>query len=406
MTPPKRTTRAKGKAEPVRPLLGPSGPVTRQELVRIRRDVHRHPEIAFDEHRTSAFVQTQLRALGLRSKVLAGTGVTALIEGRNPGKTLMIRADLDALPVREETDVPYRSVNDGVMHACGHDLHVAILLGTSKNLVRERPDRGRVKLNFQPAEEGLNGAEAMIRAGIMRSPAVDSVLGYHVWQSLPVGKIGVLTGPCMAAVDRFQVVLRGKGGHAAYPNRSVDPVLIAAHVITALQSIVARNIDPVDTAVVTVGQVHTGTAFNIIPPEAVLEGTVRTFSKEAGRTIPRRLKSIVKGVARSMGATATIDYVREHEPVVNDAAMADLVREAAREVVGKRNVVVPPPSMGGEDHAAYQAMVPGCYTFLGAGRKKGEVFPHHHPRFNPDEDVLEIGTALMTEAARRWLARA
>jgi amidohydrolase len=379
--------------------------VTRKELVAARRDVHRHPEMGFDEHRTSALVQAQLKAFGLRPTVLAGTGVTALIEGKAPGKTLMMRSDLDGLPIQEENDVPYKSVNDGVMHACGHDFHVAILLGTTKGLVADKPERGRVKLNFQPAEEGLNGAGAMIRDGIMESPTVDGVLGYHIWQEIPVGKIGVVTGPCMAAVDRFVVTLTGKGGHAAYPQRSVDPVLIAAHVITALQSIVSRNVSPLDTAVVTVGQLHTGSAFNIIPPNAVLEGTVRTFSKEAGRSIPRRFRSIVNGVARALGGSAEIEYVREHAPVVNDAAMADFIREVARDVVGKRNVIDAEPSMGGEDHAAYQEIVPGCYTFIGAGRPKGEVFPHHHPRFNPDEDVLEIGTALMTEAARRWLAR-
>jgi amidohydrolase len=398
-------TKPADRTRGVKPLFSPSGPVTRKELVAARRDVHRHPEIGFDEHRTSALVQAQLKAFGLKPKVLAGTGVTALIEGGAPGKTLMMRSDLDALPIQEESDVPYRSVNDGIMHACGHDFHVSILLGATKSLVADRPARGRVKLNFQPAEEGLNGAGAMIRDGIMESPTVDGVLGYHIWQEIPVGKIGVVTGPCMAAVDRFVVTLTGKGGHAAYPQRSVDPVLIAAHVVTALQSIVSRNISPLDTAVVTVGQLHTGTAFNIIPPRAVLEGTVRTFSREAGRTIPKRFRSIVTGVARSLGGSADIAYVREHDPVVNDAAMADFVREVARDIVGKRNVFDAEPSMGGEDHAAYQAVAPGCYTFIGAGRTHGEVFPHHHPRFNPDEDVLEIGTALMAEAARRWLSR-
>lgn len=386
-------------------LMKASGPVTRGELVAVRRDIHKHPEMGFQEHRTSKVVQDHLKAMGLKPKVLAGTGVSAMIEGIQPGKTLMVRSDIDALPILEENKVPYKSVNDGVMHACGHDFHVAILLGTTKALVQGRPDKGRVKLNFQPAEEGLNGAAAMIRAGIMNSPKVDAVLGYHVWNDMPVGKIGVITGPCMAAVDRFQVVIRGKGGHAAYPHKSVDPVLIAAHIITALQSIVSRNVNPVDTGVVTVGQLHTGTAFNVIPPEARLEGTVRTFSKEAGRIIPKRFKEIVNGVAKAMGGSAVIEYAREHNALVNDAAMAEFVREVARDIVGKRNVIDADPSMGGEDHEAYQAIAPGCYSFLGAAPRKTEAFPHHHPRFNPDEDVLEIGTALMVEASRRWLAR-
>jgi len=386
-------------------LFKTKGTATPAELVAVRRDIHRHPEIGFEEVRTAAFVQQHLQSLGLVPKALAGTGVTAMIEGGGPGKTLMLRSDLDALPVQEENEVPYRSVNDGVMHACGHDFHISILLGTAKNLVANPPARGKVKLNFQPAEEGLNGAGAMIEAGIMKSPPVDAVLGYHIWQNLPVGKVAALTGPCMAAVGRFLITVTGKGGHAAYPQSSVDPIVVAAHIVTALQSIVARNLNPLDAGVVTVGRIQGGTTFNVIPPQVVLEGTVRTFSKEAGRILPKRLKEIAEGVAKSLGATASVQYEREHEAVVNDAAMAEFMREVARDVVGARNVVDAEPSMGGEDHAAYQALVPGCYSFLGAGTKKGEAFPHHHPRFNPDEGVLEMGTALMTEASRRWLER-
>ena len=401
----KKTSTAGKKTHSVAVLMKPSGPVTKEELVAVRRDIHRHPEIGFDEHRTSALVQTHLKTFGLKPKVLAGTGVTALIEGKKQGKTLMMRSDLDALPILEENTYAFKSVNDGVMHACGHDLHAAILLGVTKGLMKDRPQQGRVKLNFQPAEEGLNGAGAMIHAGIMKAPKVDAVLGYHIWQEIPVGKIGVVKGPCMAAVDRFVVTIRGKGGHAAYPQGSIDPVLAAAHTVTALQTIVSRNINPQDAAVVTVGQIHAGTAFNIIPPEARMEGTVRTFSKEAGKTVPKRFKEIVSGVAKSLGATAVIEYHREHNALVNNAAMSDFVREVAGDVIGKKNVVDTEPSMGGEDHEAYQAIAPGCYSFLGAGTRKGEAYPHHHPRFNPDEAVLEVGASIMTEAARRWLAR-
>lgn len=387
-------------------LMKPKGPVTRAELVALRRDLHRHPEVGFAEKRTSALVRAHLQALGLKPRILAGTGVSALIEGKAPGRTLMLRCDLDALPMREENTVSYRSVNDGAMHACGHDLHTAILLGTAKALTQEPPARGRVKLNFQPAEEGLNGAGAMIKDGVMENPRVDAVLGYHIWQFLPLGRVGVITGPCMAAVDRFQVTIRGAGGHAAYPHRSVDPIAAAAHVVTALQTIVDRNVNPIDTAVVTVGRIEAGTAFNIIPSEARLEGTVRTFTRETGRLVPRRLKAVVNGVAKAMGAKAEIVYDREHNPVVNDPGMAEFMREVTRDVLGKK--ALDPgaePSMGGEDHAAYQELVPGCYVFIGAAPPQGEVFPHHHPRFNPSEDVLEPAVRLMTEAARRWLER-
>ncbi len=382
------------------------GPVTRDELVALRRDIHRNPELGFGETRTSKLVQDHLKSFGLKPRVLAGTGVTALIDGKAPGRTLMMRCDMDALPIVEETAYPFQSGNRGVMHACGHDFHTSILLGVAKSLAQDPPARGRLKLNFQPAEEGLNGAGAMIEAGIMKSPDVDAVLGYHIWQGIPVGRVGVLTGPCMAAVGRFKITIRGVGGHAAYPHRAVDPVLVASHVVTALQSIVARNVSPVDTAVVTVGRIHAGSAFNIIPPEAAMEGTVRTFSKEAGRSVPRRLKQIATGVAKAFGAVADVEYVHEHNPVVNDAAMADFMREVVGDTLGRKHLVQPEPSMGGEDHAAYQEIAPGCYVFIGAGPRKGEVFEHHHPRFNPDEDVLEIGVQVMAEAARRWLARA
>jgi amidohydrolase len=396
----------KSKPKDVRVLMRARGPVRREELVALRRDIHRHPEIGFEEKRTSKLVQTHLRELGLKPRVLAGTGVTALVPGGKTGRTLMIRCDLDALPMQEENTHAYRSVHEGAMHACGHDLHTAILLGTAKSLVQAPPERGRVKLNFQPAEEGLNGAGRMIDEGIMENPKVDGVLGYHIWQEIPVGKIGVVTGPAMAAVDRFHIKVTGKGGHAAYPQGSIDPVLVSAHIVTALQSIVSRNVDPLHAAVVTVGRIHAGTAFNIIPPEAQLEGTCRTFTKEAGRLVPKRLKEIAQGVARSLGARAEVEVVREHESLVNDARMAEFMREVARDVVGKRNVVDAEPSMGGEDHAAYQAMAPGCYSFFGAGNRKGPVYPHHHPLFNPSEDVMEIGVAILAEAARRWLGPA
>ncbi len=401
-----KTAAKRPRSAPGELLMNPSRPLTRDELVRLRRDIHRHPETAFQEHRTSALVRRHLDALGLKSRVLAGTGVASLIEGSAPGRTLMMRCDMDALPMTEHTGYAFASADPGAMHACGHDLHTAILLGTAKELTRERPARGRVKLNFQPAEEGLNGAGAMIKDGIMDNPKVDAVLGYHVWQNLPLGKVGVLTGPCMAAVGRFRITVRGRGGHAAYPHETVDPIVVAAHIVTALQTVVSRNLNPVDTGVVTVGKLQAGSAFNIVPPEAHMEGTIRSFSKPAAKLLPRRVKQIAENTARALGARADVEYVHEHNAVVNDPAMADFMREVVRDVLGKRALVDAEPSMGGEDHSAYQEIAPGCYTFIGSAPRKGEWFPHHHPRFNPDEDVLEIGARLMTEAARRWLARA
>lgn len=372
------------------------------ELVATRRQIHAHPELGFEETETSKLVRGRLGQLGLKNRVLATTGVAALVPGRAPGKVLMVRCDMDALPIHEETGLPFGSKLAGKMHACGHDMHTAILLGTARLLAEAPPTKGTIKLNFQPAEEGLNGAHAMVKAGIMEGPKVEAALGYHIWQGIPVGRVAVLTGPCMAAVDKFTIRIHGVGGHAAYPHKAVDPVMIAAQVVTTLQSIVARTVNPLDPVVVTVASIHGGTAFNIIPPLVEMEGTVRTFSKEARRDVPGRMKAIITQVTRALGGRAELEYQKEHPAVVNDAALADFMREVSAEVVGRKNVVETEPSMGGEDMAFYQEMVPGCYIFIGSA-PKGPVYPHHHPKFNPDERVLTIATAIMSEAARRWV---
>jgi amidohydrolase len=372
------------------------------ELIETRRDIHMNPELGFEERRTSGLVRDRLRSLGLKPKILASTGVAAVVPGEKPGPVVMIRCDMDALPIQEETGTPFASRVPGKMHACGHDLHTSILLGTARLLVDRRPEKGSVKLNFQPAEEGLNGAQAMIDAGIMDRPKVDAALGYHIWQGLPVGKVGVVTGPAMAAVDRFTIRIHGVGGHAAYPHKAVDPVLISAQVVNALQSIVSRDVNPLDSVVVTVASIHGGTAFNIIPPSVEMTGTVRTFSKAARKEVPKRMETIVRQVASAMGGKGEIHYVNEHPAVVNDARLAEFMRKVAADVVGKANVVAAEPSMGGEDMALYQEMVPGCYIFVGSA-PRGEVFPHHHPRFNPEESVMPVAAAIMAEASRRWL---
>lgn len=375
------------------------------ELVATRRRLHAHPELGFEERETSKLVRARLGELGLRHRVLATTGVAALVPGRAPGRVLMVRCDMDALPIHEETGLPFGSKIAGKMHACGHDLHTSILLGAARLLAEAPPARGTIKLNFQPAEEGLNGAHAMVEAGVMEGPKVEAALGYHIWQGIPVGKVGVVTGPCMAAVDKFTIRIHGVGGHAAYPHKAVDPVMIAAQVVTTLQSIVSRTVNPLDPVVVTVASIHGGTAFNIIPPVVEMEGTVRTFSKEARREVPERMKAIVTRVTQALGGRAELDYLKEHPAVVNDAALADFMRDVSADVVGRRNVIATEPSMGGEDMAFYQEMVPGCYIFIGSA-PKGAVYPHHHPKFNPDERVLAIATAIMSEAARRWVERA
>ncbi|MDZ4806302.1 MAG: M20 family metallopeptidase [Candidatus Eisenbacteria bacterium] len=374
-----------------------------KELVDTRRAIHARPELGFEETETCRLVTQRLAGLGLKPRILAGTGVTALIESKQPGRVLMLRADMDALPIVEETGLPFASKNPGTMHACGHDFHTSILLGTARLLAEKPPEKGTVKLNFQPAEEGLHGATGMIEAGIMQKPNVDTAFGYHIWQGIPVGQVGVVSGPAMAAVDKFTINIHGVGGHAAYPHKSIDPVLIAAQVVTALQSITSRSINPLDSVVLTVASIHGGTAFNIIPPSVEMRGTVRSFSKSVRREVPKRMSTIVRQMASALGGRGELEYINEDPALVNDPKLADFFRTVIKDVVGKRSLIETEPSMGGEDMAFYQAMVPGCYIFIGSG-PKGPVYPHHHPMFNPDEGVLPIAAAIMTEATRRWLA--
>jgi amidohydrolase len=374
--------------------------------VSLRRDFHMHPEIGLTEKRTQRVIREQLTGMKIRPKNLAGTGVVGQIGGRS-GPVLMLRADMDALPVTEENDVPYASTEPGRMHACGHDAHMAILLSAARHLKEDGLPRGSVKLCFQPGEEGYNGAAKMIEAGVLDHPPVDGAFGLHVWRDLPVGKVAILDGPCMAAADMFEIVVTGKGGHAAYPHQAVDPVAIAAQVVTAIQTIVSREVEPLDPAVVTVASLQAGTAFNIIPDRAVLRGTCRTFRKATRKLVRKRVEQVAKGVARALGGRAEMEYEEFAPATVNDPAVAAIAREAAAAVVGEKNVVAAEPSMGGEDMSLYLEKVPGCFAFVGMrNERRGIVHPHHHPRFDIDERSLAVGTDLVIEFTRRWLASA
>ena len=356
------------------------------------------------EHRTAKVVEGHLRSFGLRPRRLAGTGVLADVVGAAPGRTLLLRADTDALPLQEIAGRPYGSVNPGVMHACGHDGHTAILLGAAERLAAKPPARGRVRLCFQPGEEGADGARAMVRAGALRSPEPDAAAGLHLWVNLPAGKVAVIDGPCMAAVDRFRIRIHGTGGHAAYTHDARDPVLVAAHLVTALQTLVSRRTDPRDSAVLTVGRLSAGTAFNIIPSTAELEGTVRTYREKTRRRIAREMKVLAESTARAFGARAEVDHEFQLPPTVNDPGMAELCREAAAEVVGRRNVVAAEPSMGGEDVGVLFGRRPGVFAFVGCrNARKGIVHEHHHPAFDIDEGALVVGRDLMEGVARRFL---
>ncbi|HEY3215054.1 MAG TPA: M20 family metallopeptidase [Candidatus Eisenbacteria bacterium] len=377
------------------------------ELVQVRRDLHAHPETAFEERRTAALVAERLRALGLEVATGIGqTGVVATLSSRMPGKTVLLRADMDALPIREENDVPYRSRHDGKMHACGHDCHTSILLGASKQLAREVASlHGAVKLCFQPAEEQGGGAEAMIRDGALEHPRPDAAFGLHVWQDLDLGRVGITPGPFMAAVDEFTVTVTGKGAHAAMPHLGVDPVVCLAHMVAALQSIASREANPFTEVVVSVTQVQAGTAFNIIPGSAWMNGTVRVFDLALWETLPSRFERVVQGVAQAFGCSAEIRYQRHNRPLLNDPKMAEIARAAAAEVVGEENLVTDLRTMGGEDFSAFLARVPGCFIAVGSrNAARGLIHGHHQPRFDVDEKCLEIGAEILLRTTRRFLA--
>lgn len=376
------------------------------EIVAHRREFHMHPELGFEEVRTAGRLVEILKGYGLEVETMVGTGVVACLRGAKAGKTLLVRADIDALPVQEIAGHDYRSQNAGKMHACGHDAHMAILLAVAKTLSRH-PEAfaGTVKLVFQPAEEGPGGALPMIEAGVLESPRVEAALGFHVWNSLPVGQIGVRSGPIMANTDQFDLVIEGKGGHGAMPHLSVDAIAVAGQVITALQTIVSRNVSPLDSAVVTLGKIRGGDRHNIIAQTVELSGTVRSFSQALGDVLPRRIEDVVSGITQAMGATYRLDYKRTYPATVNDPGMTELVRQAATKVVGEDKVVEAEPSMGGEDMAYFLKEVPGCYFFIGtANHDAGLDNPHHHPSFDLDERGLPIGAKVVIRAILDFLA--
>jgi len=376
------------------------------ELIATRRDLHMHPETAFEEVRTSGIVIERLKALGLTPKTGVGkTGVMATITGGRPGKTVMLRADMDALPIQEENDVAYRSQSAGKMHACGHDCHTSILLGVAKQLVSEASTLpGKVVLCFQPAEECGGGAVAMIRDGALDYAKPDATFGLHVWQDLPVGTIGVTSGPMMAAVDEFSITITGKGAHGAQPQESRDPIVCGAHLVTALQTIASRSADPFKEVVVSVTQFQAGTAFNIIPQTAWLNGTVRTFDRPLYDSIPAHFERIANGIAQSMGCRAEVKFDRTNQPTVNDPAMAEIARAASIDVAGAANVRSDVRTMGGEDFSAFLARVPGCFIAVGSrNESRGLTWGHHHPRFDVDEQSFAIGAEVLLRTTKKFL---
>lgn len=392
-------------------------------LVLWRRDFHRFPELGFKEKRTSSAIAEKLTAWGIPHQAgIAETGIVATIVGtkqgnnqilikgikktKGLGKVFAIRADMDALPIQEENVISYKSQIDGLMHACGHDGHTAIALGTAKYLWEHR-DRffGTVKVIFQPAEEGPGGAKPMIAAGVLENPQVDAMIGLHLWNNLPLGTVGVRAGALMAATEYFHCKIIGRGGHGALPQQTIDSILVAAQVVNTIHTIVSRNISPLESAVISIGEFHAGTATNIIADSAQISGTVRFFNPEVGIKLALRLEEAIAGVCAAHGATYELKYTKLYPPVINDQAIAELVRSVAENVVETPAGIVPEcQTMGGEDMSFFLEAVPGCYFFLGsANPDKGLAYPHHHPRFNFDETVLATGVEIFTRCVEKFL---
>ena len=368
----------------------------------MRRDFHTHPELGFHEVRTAGIVAKELTNLGLEVHTgVGGTGIVAVLEGTRPGPVVLVRADMDALPIIEETGAPYASQNPGVMHACGHDGHTAALLTVARMLNNHQMElAGTVKFMFQPAEEGMGGAEAMIAAGVLGNPKVDIALALHVWNEKPVGWIGIANGPAMAGAEIFKIKIRGKGGHGAAPHLAVDPILASAQVITALQGIVARNVAPLQTAVVSICTIHAGETFNVIPPAVEMTGTIRTFESAVRILVLDRFNKTIRSVAEAMGCEADIDIQRLTPATINQSDVSAQVASVARCVfpdadVDGANFI----TMGSEDFSFILEKVPGCFFFIGsANHEKGLDASHHHPKFDIDETALPMGVALMTAA--------
>jgi len=375
-------------------------------LVEIRRTIHMHPELGFEEVETSRLVAGWLEKFGIEvRRGVAKTGVIGLLQGKEPGKTVAIRADMDALPMDEAGSVPYASRIKGKMHACGHDAHVAILLGVAKFFSSNRElVKGNIKWIFQPAEEGGGGGRVMTEEGVLENPTVDAIFGAHVFPLLPVGKVGVYEREGLAATDRFIVKIIGKGGHGAFPHLCKDPILAAGHLITQIHSIVSRNINPIDSAVITIGKISGGTASNIIPDEVELIGTVRSLTPQVQEELKNRIEIVARGVAQSFGMDYRYDFEYGYPMLINDPEMSKLVARACAKGIGQENVVWVKPAMGGEDFSYYLQKVPGAFFRLGnRNEAKGTIHPYHSNLFDVDEDILPLGVEMFVRIIDEFL---
>lgn len=378
-------------------------------LSKTRRDFHRHPEIGFQEVRTTSRIKEILTSLGIELQDLPGmkTGAVGLVKGQPGGKTLALRADIDALPIKELNNVTYKSTTEGVMHSCGHDAHTTIMLGVAKNVIEsglKDKIKGNLKFIFQPAEERISGAKKMIDAGVLKNPEVDVIVACHMDPDLSVGQAAVYQGVSHAAADMFRLRILGKGGHGAKPEASIDPVTAGAHFVTALQTIVSREIDPLEPAVITVGCLQAGTVGNIIPDEAYLEGTVRSFNPDTRNKIVGRMAQMVSGLEKMFRVSTKYQFLYGVPPCINDGTVSGLLFDASAAILDSDNLVEREPTLAGEDFALFSQLIPGSIMSLGCSNKdRGIVHKLHSPHFDLDENVLTIGVEIFTEAIKRYL---
>ncbi|MDI3534782.1 MAG: hypothetical protein PWQ82_1147 [Thermosediminibacterales bacterium] len=373
------------------------------KLIELRRYFHQNPELSWHEYKTSNKIEEELKKLGIQTERITETGVIGYIKGAEPGRTVALRADIDAIAVNEENDIPYKSKNPGCMHACGHDAHTAMLLGAAEILAESKQNlKGCVKLIFQPAEEDITGAKTLIDKGVLNG--VDGILGIHVWVHLPAGKVSLEAGPRMASADKIFIDIRGKGGHGAAPHQGVDAIVTSASVIQNLQSITSREINPFDPVVVTIGKIKGGTALNVLADSVNMEGTIRCLKPKLRNRLPDIIERIVSDTASAFRAEAETRYVQGTPVVINDKSMSELARCVMEKLYGEEAVTEMLPTMGSEDFAWYAEKIPAVFAFLGCrNEEKDAVYPHHNSRFKIDEDVLPIGSAFYAQFAIDFL---
>jgi len=378
--------------------IHPDVKLIKSYIVSTRRDIHKHPELSFQEYRTSQLVADELEKFDILVERNVGkTGVVGILKGEIPGKTIALRADMDALPIQETGDVAYKSINDGVMHACGHDAHTAILLGAAQVLSKNKKKiKGVIKFIFQPAEEGYGGAQFMINDGAIDD--VDAIYGLHVWNYQKSGTVGVQSGPVMAAADMFTINIKGIGGHGAAPQGTVDCIIISSYLVQAMQTIVSRNTNPLESTVLTFGQINGGYNFNIIADEVILKGTTRAYTEKNRSLIKQRMTEIIKGTEKMFGAKIDLEYKDGYPPVINDELVTSNLKNIAKSIVGK-DVITPYLSMGGEDFSYFSNIVPGCFFFLGSAPKDRAPMstPQHCSHFDIDEDAMLIGSSIFVK---------